>query len=388
MAKIRGALPRLAHVVVCEGRSPDARTPTLAAALEGQTGEFPARARSADDPAAILYTSGTTGKPKGAVLTHGNLVSNAAATVDCVGSRAGHRHLLCLPLSHCFGQNFIMNAALTSMGTLVLERRYNLEATLVDVRRHEVSHFYAVPTIYVYLLDSEVQREDLGGIQFFFSAAATMPREVAQRWGERFGAAIYEGYGLTETSPLSTYNHMVEHRPGSVGTPIEGVELRIIDEHGDTRPSGEWGEICIKGPNVMAGYFGREQETREVLREGWFKTGDIGYRDEDGYYYLVDRMKDMINCAGFKVWPREVEEVLYRHPAVAECAVVGVSDPAKGERVVAYVRLKASLAAGADSLREHCATQLARYKLPEKFVFDAEIPKSPAGKILKRVLRG
>jgi len=382
----RPALPALEHVVVCEG-SATAGTVALDEASAGCADMFPARPRAASDPAAILYTSGTTGRPKGAVLTHGNLVSNALTTVRCVGSRAGDRHLLYLPLSHCFAQNFIMNAAFRSLGSIVLERRYQLTATLADVRRYEVSHFYGVPTIFIYLLEAQVTPAQLASVRFFFSAAATMPSEVAETWRARFERPIYEGYGLTETSPLATYNHLGSYRPGSVGTPIDDVELKIVDEAGRALGDDEWGEICIKGPNVMTGYFRRDRETAEAVRDGWFHSGDIGYRDRDGYYYLVDRLKDMINCAGFKVWPREVEEVLYRHDAVAECAVVGKPHPAKGERVVAYVRLKPGASADAASLLRHCEAELARYKLPDELILDSPIPKSPSGKILKRVLR-
>ena len=216
LAAIRDSLPRLVRVVVCEGNSPDPRTPVLDAAVEGLSGAFRARTREADDPAAILYTSGTTGKPKGAVLTHGNLVFNAAATVQCVGSGAGDRHLLCLPLSHCFGQNFIMNAAFSSMGALVLERRYDMENTLAEICLHEVSHFYGVPTIFLYLLNANVDARRLSSVRFFFSAAATMPREVAESWRGRFGSPIHEGYGLTYTSPLATFNHRDVYRLCSV----------------------------------------------------------------------------------------------------------------------------------------------------------------------------
>ncbi|HKU38513.1 MAG TPA: long-chain fatty acid--CoA ligase [Polyangiales bacterium] len=384
---IRSQLPELLHIVVCEGNA-TAWAESLSELRRGRPGLARPCAREPSDPAAILYTSGTTGNPKGAVLSHGNLLSNAASTQHCVGSRPGDRHLLFLPLSHCFGQNFILHTAIRSLGTVVLERRYELQATLADIQRHEVSHFYGVPTNYIYLLDAGVERAQLSSVRFFFSAAATMPREIAQSWRERFGTPIYEGYGLTETAPLATYNHLHSYRAGSVGTAIPGVELKVVADGGRVCDAGEWGEICIKGPNVMSGYYQREEATREAIRDGWFHSGDIGYRDADGYYYLVDRQKDMINCAGYKVWPREVEEVLYQHAAVAECAVVGFADPIKGERVVAFVRLKPGATPDSADLRGYCEARSARYKVPAEFVFDREIPKSPSGKILKRVLRG
>lgn len=387
---VQGDLPALEHVVMCEGEAPAGDALELTQLLASSPGELRALDLPSDAPAAILYTSGTTGAPKGAVLTHGNLRVNTANTTLCVGSQPGDRHLLFLPLSHCFGQNFVMHSTFASGGTLVLQRRYQLQQVIADVERCGITHFYGVPTNYIYLLEAQVQRAQLQTVRLFFSAAATMPREVAQAWQDRFGRAVHEGYGLTETAPLATYNHREQYRLGSVGTPVPGVELQVIDEAGRPCAIGESGELCIKGPNVMAGYFGRERETHEAIVDGWFHTGDIGHRDADGYYYLVDRVKDMINCAGYKVWPREVEEVLYRHASVAECAVVGQRDATKGERVVAYVRVKpgtAEPAAIEPSLRSHCEAQLARYKRPDSFVFDREIPKSPSGKILKRLLR-
>jgi long-chain acyl-CoA synthetase len=373
----------LRAIIICEGES--ARGTILAAA--GLPGDFSTRSMSAGHPAAILYTSGTTGKPKGAVLTHGNVLSNCRATAACVGSRPGDRHLLFLPLFHCFGQNFIMNAAFCSQGTLVLERRFDPEGVLATIARHQVTHFYGVPAVFIRLLRAGGDATALRSVGYFFSAAATLPREVAGAWRDRFGRPIHEGYGLTETSPFASYNHRDQYRLGSVGTPIEGVEMKVVDENGRTRGAGEWGEICIKGPNVMAGYFRNEAATSEVLQEGWFRSGDIGYRDQDGYYFLVDRLKDMINCAGFKVWPREVEEVLHAHPGVEDCAVTAAPDPVKGEVVRAFIKVRAGQSVSAAALREHCERQMARYKIPAEFVFDREIPRNAAGKVLKRVLR-
>jgi long-chain acyl-CoA synthetase len=381
---VRAGLAELRAVIICEGES--AAGLTLEAAAD-RPDRFPTRAMSAGDPAAILYTSGTTGKPKGAVLTHGNILSNTRTTARCVGGRPGDRHALFLPLFHCFGQNFIMNAAFCAGGTVVLERRFELESTVAALAEHGVTHLYGVPTIFIHLINAGVGPERLPGVRYFFSAAATMPREVAAAWRDRFGQPIHEGYGLTETAPFASYNHHRAYRLGSIGVPIEGVEMKIVDEEGRPRGPGEWGEICIKGPNVMAGYFRNEEATRQVLRDGWFHTGDIGYRDEDGYYHLVDRKKDMINCAGFKVWPREVEEVLYQHPAVEECAVAAAPDPVRGESVRAFIKLRASQRASAAELRAHCEARMARYKIPGDFVFDRPIPRNPSGKILKRLLR-
>jgi long-chain acyl-CoA synthetase len=379
----RAALPQLRAVVVCDGESPAG--PSLESVTARRAERFATVARGRTDPAAILYTSGTTGKPKGAVLSHGNITFNSQATAACVGARAGDRHLLFLPLFHCFGQNFIMNTALATGGTLVLQRRFELEATLGEVARHDVTHFYGVPTVFIRALEAGVPAEGLAGVRYFFSAAATMPTGVASAWRARFERPICEGYGLTETSPFASYNHTRRYKLGSVGAPVEGVEMKIADEQGRPREPRAWGEICIKGPNVMAGYFRDEAATRQAVRDGWFHSGDIGYRDEEGDYFIVDRLKDMINCAGFKVWPREVEEALYQHPAVEECAVTAGVDPVRGESVRAFI--KARQPVSPEALRHHCESRMARYKIPSEFVFDRPIPRNPAGKILKRLLR-
>ena len=245
----------------------------------------------------------------------------------------------------------------------------------------------AVPTIYIMLLDSGIQREQMAGVRYFFSAAATMPVEVAERWKATFHTPVYEGYGLTETSPFASYNHEWHHRPGAVGTALANVELRIVDADDQPVGPGTWGEICMRGPNVMLGYWNRPAESVEALRGGWFHSGDVGYTDDDGYVYIVDRTKDMINSAGFKIWPREVEEVLYQHPAIAECAVYGAPDPVKGEVPRAAVVLAAGHAASGEELDAYCRQHLAAYKVPRTFELVPALPKSATGKILKRVLR-
>jgi long-chain acyl-CoA synthetase len=384
-APLRGSVGTLRDVVLCEGEAPGERT--LAELTADQPAEFAAREMERDDPAAILYTSGTTGKQKGAVLSHGNVLSNAHATRHCVGSRPGDRHALFLPLFHCFGQNFILNAALASGGTVLLHRRFDPEQTPRLLREQGATHLYAVPTIYIHLLNAGLTPADLPDVRYSFSAAATMPVEVARRWQAAFGMAVHEGYGLTETSPFAAYNHEFAHRPGSVGTPIENVEMRVEAPDGRVLPDGEWGEICIRGPNVMLGYFNRPDDSAQALRGGWFHTGDVGYRDADGYFFLVDRVKDMINAAGFKVWPREVEEVLYEHPAVKECAVVGLPDELKGEMVAAFVVVQPGGRADAAEIEAFCRARMAAYKVPRRIELVDAIPKSPTGKILKRVLR-
>ncbi len=247
--------------------------------------------------------------------------------------------------------------------------------------------FFAVPTIYINLLNMDLGAYDLSSIRYEFSAAATMPREISARWTERFGRPVYEGYGLTECSPFACYNHDFAHRFGSVGTPVENVEVKILDEEDREVPPGTWGEICIKGPGVMKGYWQRPEETAKALKNGWLHSGDTGTTDEDGYVFIVDRVKDMVNVAGFKVYPAEVEQVLYKHPAVKELAVYGIPHEKKGEVVKAAVVLQEGAAADAEEIVAFCRKNLAAYKVPAEISFIEELPKSTTGKILKRVLR-
>ena len=372
------------QVVVCDGAVAGART------LDefGRVAlDAPPVDRDAADPAAILYTSGTTGRQKGATLSVGNIVSNVHSTRHTLHLTPDDRLLLFLPLFHVFGQNFIMGSALASGAAIVMHRRFERDAVLNSIARDGVSMFFAVPTIYIMLLADGIQPAVMAGVRYFFSAAATMPVEIAARWSDIFGLPIHEGYGLTETSPSASYNHQWRHRPGSIGTPIDNVEMRVVDADDTPVPSGIWGEICIKGPNVMLGYWNKPTETADALRGGWLHTGDVGYMDSDGYFFIVDRTKDMINSAGFKIWPREVEEVLYRHPAVGECAVFGVPDPVKGEVTVAAVVLAPGTQTSDAELEAFCRERLATYKVPRGFDFVTALPKSATGKVLKRVLR-
>ncbi|MBI1802285.1 MAG: long-chain fatty acid--CoA ligase [Chloroflexi bacterium] len=382
----RDDCPSLRQVVVCAG------DPHGQIALDDWLSKGASEGKAADlrptDPALLLYTSGTTGFPKGATLTHGNVVSNLYATVHHAGYKPDDRLALFLPLFHVFGQNFIMNAAFTACATLVLYRRFVPDAVLDSIRRERVTMFFAVPTIYINLLNMDLSKYDLSSIRYEFSAAATMPQEISRRWTERFGRPVYEGYGLTECSPFACYNHDFRHKFGSVGTAVENFELKILDEQDNELPLGQWGEIGIKGPGVMQGYWGKPEDTARALRGGWLHSGDIGTMDDEGYVFIVDRVKDMINVSGFKVWPAEVEQVLYRHPAVKELAIYGAPDPLKGEAVRAAVVLKDGAAATSEELIAFCRERIAVYKAPEAVEFVKELPKSATGKILKRVLRG
>jgi long-chain acyl-CoA synthetase len=376
--------PALERTVLCD--SPDEAkglTPLMAKAAS----DFRPLDMEGSDPAVLLYTSGTTGFPKGATLSHANVISNTWSVVHHAGFGRDDRLLLFLPLFHVFGQNFIMNAGLLAGATIVLHRRFVPDAILKSIAQARPTMFFAVPTIYLALLGMDLPPEALQSIRYWFSAAATMPQEVSRRWTERYRRPIYEGYGLTETSPFAAYNHDFQHKFGSVGTAVENFELRIVDEAGEEVPVGSLGEIAIKGPGVMLGYWGRPQDTATAIRNGWFHSGDIGSMDEQGYVFIVDRVKDMINRSGFKVWPSEIEQLLYKHPAVKEVAVYGIPDAESGEAVAAAIVLRSGQSASQEQIVEYCRSELAVYKAPGRVDFVNELPKSSTGKILKRVLR-
>jgi long-chain acyl-CoA synthetase len=385
LAALTGDGLRPDRVAICEGEVEGLST--LEALGAGQAEEYPGRDMEPGAPAAILYTSGTTGRQKGATLSHGNVVSNVRAVQRYMRMGPADRVLVTLPLFHVAAQNVLMNGGFSAAATLVLQRRFDVGRCADAVEAHRVTVVTGVPTIYIALLNARIPPSALASVRFWKSAAATMPVEIARRWHDTYGRTILEGYGLTETSPAATFNHEREYRPGSVGTPVEMVDMRVVDEEDREARVGAWGEVVFRGPNVMLGYWNRPEETRSAMRGGWFHTGDIGYLDDDGYLYLVDRVKDMINSAGFKIWPREVEEVLYRHPAVAECAVVGVPDGLRGEVAKAFVVLRPGALPDAAQLDAHCRAHLATYKVPRAYEVADELPKSPAGKILKRALR-
>jgi long-chain acyl-CoA synthetase len=297
------------------------------------------------------------------------------------------RLLLYLPLFHCFGQNAILNAGLNVCATIILQRRFDQEQVLNAIVTHKVTMFFGVPTIFIKLLNTNTSDCNFESLRYYFSAAAPMPIEVAQNWQAKYGIVIHEGYGLSETSPCSCYNHDLKYKLGSIGTPIENVEMKIVDGDGHQVQPGELGEIVIRGPNVMLGYWNRPFETAEVIKNGWFHTGDIGRTDEDGFFYIVDRLKDMVNVSGFKVYPTEVENVIYQHPAVAEAAIYGVPDALKGEIVKANIVLKEGHAITEEQIIEFCSRRIAAYKVPRVINFVDSIPKNPTGKVLKRVLR-
>jgi len=378
-------LAYLQHVLIAEGETDAGQS--LDELMAGASPEAIAAKLERNDPAAILYTSGTTGFPKGAILSHGNVVSNMHSVKHSCSMGPEDRLLLYLPLFHCFGQNFILNAGLNACATIVLQRRFDPEKVLGAIARERVTMFFGVPTVFIKLLELCPANYDFSSIRYHFTAAAPMSPEVVRRWRDEQGQIIYEGYGLTETSPFTSYNHPLKYKPGSIGMPIENVEMQVVDSNGEELPPGEIGELVIRGPNVMLGYWNRPDVNQQVLKGGWFHTGDLGRMDEDGYFYLCDRLKDMINVSGFKVYPSEVERVIAQHPAVAEVAVYGAADKVKGELVAASVRLKANGAATAEELQAFCRDRIANYKIPQLIQFVESLPKNATGKVLKRVLK-
>ena len=339
------------------------------------------------DTAVILYTSGTTGTPKGAELTHANLGRNAEIANGLFDLDSSSVVLGSLPLFHSFGQTCTLNAAVLAGAAVTLLPRFDGGRVLELIERDRVHVFMGVPTMYNALLNEPGrERFDVSSLRLCVSGGASLPVELLHGFEQTFGCKILEGYGLSETSPIASFNHPDrERKPGSIGTPVAGVELKLIDADGGDVPPGEVGEIAIRGHNVMKGYWRKPEATAEAISDdGWFRSGDLARVDEDGYFFIVDRKKDMIIRGGYNVYPREIEEVLYEHPAVSEAAVIGIPDDSKGEEVGAAVVLKEGEDADADELRDYVKERVANYKYPRKIWFPDELPKGPTGKILKR----
>ncbi len=342
--------------------------------------------RNDEHTAVILYTSGTTGQPKGAELTHINLIRNIDIAVgDLIGITSDDVIFGGLPLFHVFGQTCGLNAGVAAVATLTLLPRFDPLKAFEVLQRDAVTVFQGVPTMYVALVNHpERANYDLSALRLCCSGGSAMPVEVMTAFEKAFGCVVLEGYGLSETSPIASFNMPDKRRPGSIGTPVSGVDFRIVDDDGNEVSTGDVGEIAIRGHNVMKGYWDKPEETANAIKDGWFHTGDMARQDEDGFYFIVDRKKDMIIRGGYNIYPREIEEVLYEHPAVAEAAVIGVPHGELGEEVGAAVALKPGATATAEELRDFVKGQVAAYKYPRHVeLFDA-LPKGPTGKILKR----
>jgi long-chain acyl-CoA synthetase len=347
-------------------------------------------AREPADTAVILYTSGTTGTPKGAELTHASLLRNVEASIDLFGLDAGAITLGALPLFHAFGQTCGLNATIAVGGMLTLIPRFDGAKALRVVERDGATVFEGVPTMYAAMLHAPDAGDiDVSTLDVCVSGGAAMPVEVMRAFEDRFGCKVLEGYGLSETSPLASFNRRDrERKPGSIGLPIDGTEMRVVDAYGNEVAQGDVGEIAIRGHNVMKCYWGRPDATAEVIdADGWFRTGDIGRADEDGYFFIVDRKKELVIRGGYNVYPREIEEVIYEHPDVREAAVIGVPHDELGEEVAAAVALKDGAETTAADIRSFVKERVAAYKYPRHVWLVDELPKGPTGKILKREIR-
>ncbi|GAA1085807.1 long-chain-fatty-acid--CoA ligase [Pseudonocardia alni] len=343
--------------------------------------------RADDDTAVILYTSGTTGRPKGAELTHRNMSTNVATTVDTLIEVGPDDVILgCLPLFHVFGLTCGLNAAVRAASLLTLVPRFDAARVLQVMARDRVTVLEGVPTMYAAMLHSpDAGDMETSSLRTCIAGGAAMPVEILRAFEEKFACEIYEGYGLSETAPIACFNQPGrERRPGTIGIPVRGCRMRLVDDDGADTPYGEPGEIAIQGENLMKGYWKRPEATAKAIPDGWFRTGDIATRDRDGYYTIVDRKKDLIIRGGYNIYPREVEEVLYEHPAVAEAAVIGIKHKDLGEEIGAAVALKHGVRADTEELKDFVRGRLAVYKYPREVWIVDSLPKGPTGKILRR----
>ncbi len=386
-----------------------AKLDTLAATIELGTGVLPSSidfgafmqaaepvrpdiARDPDQVAIIQYTSGTTGKPKGAMVSDNNILAVLRNTTNLPGSiepREDDATLLVLPLFHAYALDLVIGRAFQGAQTLVLMPRFDAEKAFQLIEKHGCSIFYGAPPMYhAYVNTPGLEKYDVSSLRACFCGAAPLPVVILERFHELTGVQISEGYGLSETSPTLTNNSAApKNKPGSVGLPIREVELRIVDENDNDVAPGDVGEIVARGPNVFQGYWKREQETAEAMRGGWFHTGDLGRVDDEGYYFIVDRKKDMIVVSGYNVYPIEIENVIMRHPAVHDCAVIGMPDDYQGESVRACIVLNEGQSLSEDDLIAYCREHLAAFKCPRSVSIRTALPKNPTGKILKRELR-
>ncbi|GGJ92064.1 long-chain-fatty-acid--CoA ligase [Lentibacillus kapialis] len=393
---IADQLPDVQHYILCNSGTESAHDKSpLAAKMKSFTQMVEEGSLGFDDPgttdedtALILYTSGTTGKPKGAMLSHKNIYSNAKDVADYLTIGGEDRVIAALPMFHVFCLTVALNAPLMNGGTVLIMPKFSPQEVFRVARVHEATVFAGVPTMYNYLLQSaENSQDDFSGIRLCISGGSAMPVSLLKGFEEAFDVKVSEGYGLSESSPVTCFNPLDRPRkPGSIGTSILHVKNKVVDEFGEELPTGEVGELIVHGPNVMKGYYKLEEETATALKDGWLYTGDMARMDEEGYFYIVDRKKDMILVGGYNVYPREVEEVLYDHPGVAEAAVIGTPHPESGESVLAFIVTNDS-SLDKTTLLEFCRAHLAKYKVPSKIEFMDELPKNTTGKILRKNLR-
>jgi long-chain acyl-CoA synthetase len=400
LQNIEPLLPSVKHIIICETPQQQENTqyemrPSFFEKIKSFTGllssgeaTFGPPAIEEDETAVILYTSGTTGKPKGAMLTHKNLYSNAKDIADFLNINEQDRVIAVLPMFHVFCLSVALNASLMNGGTVIIMPRFSPSAVFETIREHNATIFAGVPTMYNFLLQyPEGKQEDVETLRLCISGGASMPVAILEAFEQKFNVMISEGYGLSEASPVTCFNPTDRPRkPGSIGMSIVNVENKVVDEFGEEVPVGQVGELIVSGPNIMKGYYKMPEETAHTIKDGWLYTGDLARMDEDGYFYIVDRKKDMIIVGGYNVYPREVEEVLYSHPSIVEAAVIGVPDTNLGEAVKCFVVIKNSSQTEED-LISYCREHLAKYKVPNEIEFLKELPKNTTGKILRRALK-
>ena len=343
--------------------------------------------RDRHDIAAVLYTGGTTGIPKGAMLSHENIMAAINNVVYYEKSSEKDISLCFLPLNHVFGQMHVVNSTIYSSGGLVIQPSFNMDLALDAINRYKVTKFFAVPTVYIRMLELPDLKEKIKSVKYCMSAAASMAAEVVREWRIKTGLNIHECYGMTESASIVTFNHYYRHLIGSVGTPANNVEIQIRDIEGKILPQGEKGEICLRAPNIFKGYLNNPEETTRAFWDDWFRSGDMGLIDENGYLFIVDRLKDMVITGGENVYPREVEEILYTRPEVQECAVIGLPDREYGEKVTAFIILNKGYKLDTADLKQYLKQHLTGYKVPKEYIAIEELPKSAAGKILKKELK-
>lgn len=372
--------------------SSTAATLTADNLMQGQSAEFEICSTNAEDTCVIIYTSGTTGHAKGAELTHSNLFFNMLITTEFLNNNVVDITLIALPLFHIFGMTVLMNAGIYKGNTNVLIDRFNAEQVFEAMEKHKVTIFAGVPTMFWALLNCTSNtfnyKRIAHNLKGCISGGASLPIKILEDFESRFAVKIWEGYGMSEGSPIVTFNQQsVGRKPGSVGKPVWGVDVKLVDTDGKEVAVGEKGELIFKGHNVMNGYYNKPEETAKALRNGWMHSGDIGIKDEDGFYYIVDRIKDMIVRAGFKVYPREIEEVIIKHESVSMVAVIGIPHEELGEEVKAYVLLKQNATVSEMELIKWAKENMAAYKYPRHVEFIHAMPMNATGKILKRELR-
>jgi len=351
---------------------------------------FPETKYSREDVAVLMYTAGSSLKPKGAMLTNFNMYSNALTYSQLCSMGPSDRLLLTAPVYHIGAQTSVMNNAIVAGATLVIQEGWRgAEALLKIIQEEKVTFFFGTPTMYKFIADfPNLGNYNVGSLRIAFTAAASMPADLYDEFRNKTGLYLTEGYGLTETSPAVTMNFIEKSgKQGSIGTPIPGVEVKIFDYEDREVPRGQVGEIVVRGPNVMLGYYNREEETRWALRNGWFHTGDLAYADPDGYLYIVDRKKDVIIRGGTNINPREVEDVLYSHPGIFDVAVIGVPDAVMGEELLAFIMVREGRELSDEDIKEFCRGKIAKYKIPRYYRFVSSLPKTASGKLMRKELQ-